>query len=48
VSPWQDVLRDCTLMNGNSIMVLPNYGPNPWLLPTRDDRFVFEQPEYLT
>lgn len=38
-SPWQDVLRDCTLMNGNSVMVQPGYGGG-FMLPTRDNRFV--------
>lgn len=38
-SPWQDVLQDYTLINGNSVMVLPNYGGG-FLLPTRDNRFV--------
>src|SRR5215471_10492658 len=31
-SPWQDVLSDCTLINGNSVMVLPTYGPGKPLL----------------
>jgi crotonobetainyl-CoA:carnitine CoA-transferase CaiB-like acyl-CoA transferase len=38
-SPWQDVLSDCTLINGNSVMQLPNYGAG-LMLPTRDNRFV--------
>src|ERR1700733_14220839 len=25
-SPWQDVLADCTKLNGHSIMFLPSYG----------------------
>ena len=38
-SPWQDVLVDCTKLNGQSIMSLGNYG-GEFLLPTRDNRFV--------
>ncbi|MBV9140158.1 MAG: hypothetical protein JO115_04465, partial [Pseudonocardiales bacterium] len=38
-SPWQDVLSDCTLINGNSVMMLPGYGGG-FMLPTRDNRFV--------
>ena len=38
-SPWQDVLADCTLINGQSVMMLPNYGGLA-ILPTRDNRFV--------
>ncbi len=46
-SPWQDVLQDCTLINGNSVMLLPNYGPGgPLLLATRDGRHVCICPEY--
>jgi hypothetical protein len=26
-SPWQDVLRECTLLNDASVMVLPSYDP---------------------
>jgi crotonobetainyl-CoA:carnitine CoA-transferase CaiB-like acyl-CoA transferase len=39
-SPWQDVLRDCTQINGNSIMALPTYWAPADFLPTRDNRFV--------
>lgn len=39
-SPWQDVLRECTLLNGTSVMVLPSYDPGIFFLPTRDNRFV--------
>ena len=39
-SPWQDVLRDCTQINGNSVMLLPGYIPPIDFLPTRDNRFV--------
>ena len=37
-SPWQDVLEDCTLINGSSGLVRPGY-VNPFMLPTRDNRF---------
>jgi crotonobetainyl-CoA:carnitine CoA-transferase CaiB-like acyl-CoA transferase len=39
-SPWQDVLADCTLINGTSVMVLMDYTRGLGFLPTRDDRFV--------
>jgi crotonobetainyl-CoA:carnitine CoA-transferase CaiB-like acyl-CoA transferase len=39
-SPWQDVLRDCTLINGTSVMWLPGELNGLGFLPTRDDRFV--------
>jgi crotonobetainyl-CoA:carnitine CoA-transferase CaiB-like acyl-CoA transferase len=45
-SPWQDVLNDCTQINGTSVMVLPGYGPGIYFLPTRDNRFVMVLPEY--
>jgi crotonobetainyl-CoA:carnitine CoA-transferase CaiB-like acyl-CoA transferase len=45
-SPWQDVLRECTLVNGNSVMVLPSYDPGLFFLPTRDNRFVIVLPAY--
>jgi crotonobetainyl-CoA:carnitine CoA-transferase CaiB-like acyl-CoA transferase len=45
-SPWQDVLRDCTQINGTSVMVLPNYFPRIDFLPTRDNRFVLVLPAY--
>jgi crotonobetainyl-CoA:carnitine CoA-transferase CaiB-like acyl-CoA transferase len=38
-SPWQDVLVNCTTLNGQSIMFLPTYG-GEFMLPTRDNRFV--------
>jgi len=38
-SPWQDVLANCTKLNGHSIMFLPSYG-GEFMLPTRDNRFV--------
>ncbi len=40
-SPWQDVLQDCTLINGNSVMVPATFFWVQGLLPTRDNRFVF-------
>jgi crotonobetainyl-CoA:carnitine CoA-transferase CaiB-like acyl-CoA transferase len=39
-SPWQDVLRDCTLLNGTSVMMAPTYAGIIDFLPTRDNRFV--------
>ena len=45
-SPWQDVLQDCTQINGIPEMVLPDFGPVIDFLPTRDDRFVLVLPEY--
>ncbi|HEX6555405.1 MAG TPA: CoA transferase, partial [Ktedonobacteraceae bacterium] len=39
-SPWQEVLRDCTLINGTSVMMAPTYDPGISFLPTRDNRFV--------
>jgi crotonobetainyl-CoA:carnitine CoA-transferase CaiB-like acyl-CoA transferase len=39
-SPWQDVLRDCTLLNGTSVMMAPTYAGVIDFLPTRDNRFV--------
>src|SRR5215469_4798502 len=41
-SPWQDVLRDCTMINGTSVMMLPGYLPRTsfMFMPTRDNRFV--------
>jgi crotonobetainyl-CoA:carnitine CoA-transferase CaiB-like acyl-CoA transferase len=47
-SPWQDVLKDCTKINGNSVMVLPSYIPGSLFhfLPTRDNRFVMVLPAY--
>ena len=40
-SAWQDVLADCTLLNGVSVMSDPNfYGPGLSILPTRDNRWV--------
>jgi crotonobetainyl-CoA:carnitine CoA-transferase CaiB-like acyl-CoA transferase len=41
-SPWQDVLRDCTMINGTSVMMLPGYLPGTsfMFMPTRDNRFV--------
>jgi crotonobetainyl-CoA:carnitine CoA-transferase CaiB-like acyl-CoA transferase len=45
-SPWQDVLRDCTQINGTSIMWLPDFAPVMDFLPTRDDRFVLVLPAY--
>jgi crotonobetainyl-CoA:carnitine CoA-transferase CaiB-like acyl-CoA transferase len=38
-SPWQDVLAQCTKLNGHSIMKEPTYG-GEFMLPTRDNRFV--------
>jgi crotonobetainyl-CoA:carnitine CoA-transferase CaiB-like acyl-CoA transferase len=40
-SPWQDVLQDCTLINGKSVMVPATFFWVQGLLPTRDNRFVF-------
>jgi crotonobetainyl-CoA:carnitine CoA-transferase CaiB-like acyl-CoA transferase len=38
-SPWQDVLMDCTKINGHSIMILTStFGGG--IFPTRDNRFV--------
>ena len=38
-SPWQDVLYNCTMINGHSIMVLTmTFGGQ--IFPTRDNRFV--------
>lgn len=34
------MLRDCTQINGNSVMLLPDYIPPIDFLPTRDNRFV--------
>src|SRR5215813_9649853 len=47
-SPWQDVLKACTQINGNSVMVLPGYVPESafHFLPTRDNRFVMVLPAY--
>jgi crotonobetainyl-CoA:carnitine CoA-transferase CaiB-like acyl-CoA transferase len=45
-SPWQDVLADCTQINGTSEMVLPDFAPVIDFLPTRDNRFVLVLPEY--
>jgi crotonobetainyl-CoA:carnitine CoA-transferase CaiB-like acyl-CoA transferase len=39
-SPWQDVLYDCTKINGHSIMVLTSNFGGAINLPTRDNRFV--------
>jgi len=47
-SPWQDVLGDCTQINGTSVMWLPDFGPVTDFLPTRDNRFVLVLPEYPT
>src|SRR5215472_2492821 len=47
-SPWQDVLRDCTQLNGTPVMVLPDFSPVIDFLPTRDNRFVLVLPEYPT
>ena len=38
-SPWQDVLYNCTTLNGHSIMVLTNTFGGA-IFPTRDNRFV--------
>jgi crotonobetainyl-CoA:carnitine CoA-transferase CaiB-like acyl-CoA transferase len=38
-SPWQDVLADCTLINGRSVMVL-NADYVGGMFPTRDNRSV--------
>ncbi|WP_238016107.1 CoA transferase [Dactylosporangium sp. AC04546] len=45
-SPWQDVLRECTLINGTSVMVLPMLASGIFFLPTRDNRFVLVLPAY--
>jgi hypothetical protein len=47
-SPWQDVLRDCTMINGTSVMALPDYLPATsfMFMPTRDNRFVMVLPAY--
>jgi crotonobetainyl-CoA:carnitine CoA-transferase CaiB-like acyl-CoA transferase len=47
-SPWQDVLGDCTQINGTSVMALPDFSPVMDFLPTRDNRFVLVLPEYPT
>jgi len=40
-SPWQDVLANCTLINGTPQMIGGNVGElGPQILPTRDGRFV--------
>ena len=40
-SAWQDILVDCTLLNGVSVMVDPNqYGTGLAFLPTKDNRWV--------
>lgn len=39
-SPWQDVLLDCTLINGHSVTWMPNGDFGGFLLATRDNRFV--------
>src|SRR6516225_4257544 len=44
-SPWQDVLGDCTQINGTSVMALPDFSPVIDFLPTRDNRFVLVLPE---
>src|SRR5215469_8592219 len=45
-SPWQDVLADCTQINGTSVMWLPDFAPVMDFLPTRDNRFVLVLPAY--
>ena len=40
-SAWQDILADCTLLNGVSMMLDPNqYGPSLSILNTKDNRWV--------
>jgi crotonobetainyl-CoA:carnitine CoA-transferase CaiB-like acyl-CoA transferase len=40
-SAWQDILIDCTLLNGVSMMLDPNqYGPALSILNTKDNRWV--------
>ena len=40
-SAWQDILADCTLLNGVSMMLDPNqYGPSVSILNTKDNRWV--------
>jgi crotonobetainyl-CoA:carnitine CoA-transferase CaiB-like acyl-CoA transferase len=38
-SPWQDVLMDCTMINGHSVMLLTDVDFTE-IFPTRDNRFV--------
>jgi len=45
-SPWQDVLADCTQINGTPVMWLPDFAPVMDFLPTRDNRFVLVLPAY--
>jgi crotonobetainyl-CoA:carnitine CoA-transferase CaiB-like acyl-CoA transferase len=46
-SPWQDVLSDCTLVNGTQQMLGGNVGEaGTHILPTRDGRFVSLTAEY--
>jgi crotonobetainyl-CoA:carnitine CoA-transferase CaiB-like acyl-CoA transferase len=46
-SPWQDVLADCTLVNGTPQMMGGNVGEaGTYILPTRDGRFVSLTAEY--
>jgi crotonobetainyl-CoA:carnitine CoA-transferase CaiB-like acyl-CoA transferase len=46
-SPWQDILADCTLVNGTPQMMGGNVGEaGTHILPTRDGRFVSLTVEY--
>jgi crotonobetainyl-CoA:carnitine CoA-transferase CaiB-like acyl-CoA transferase len=46
-SPWQDILADCTLVNGTPQMMGGNVGEvGTHILPTRDGRFASLTAEY--
>jgi crotonobetainyl-CoA:carnitine CoA-transferase CaiB-like acyl-CoA transferase len=48
-SPWQDILADCTLINGTSQMIGGNVGElGAHILPTRDGRWMILNASYAS